>query len=142
MSCYSLQQMLQQSSASPSPKQLAAGSYLCAFPDGEFLTLGLLECIDRSPEHSHTHRWALVKFLWGAGCHGQLCSTFCHTRLSVLSVCLPFSFLFLSAFARGTSLLPLQHSPDACLLPLRGSLASPGPRCVRPPPHRKKTEDR
>lgn len=50
----------------------AAGSfpYLCVLPDGEFLTLGLLECIDRNPELtvSHAGRWALVKFLWGL-CH-------------------------------------------------------------------------
>lgn len=30
-------------------------SYLWAFPDGEFLTLGLLECIDRNPKHTATH---------------------------------------------------------------------------------------
>lgn len=52
------------------PEQLTADSspYLCVLPDGEFLTLGLLECIDRNPELtvSHTRRWALVKFLWGA----------------------------------------------------------------------------
>lgn len=112
------------------PQQLTAGSspYLCVLPDGEFLTLGLLECIDRNPELtvSHTRRWALVKFLWGACCQRQRRSTFCHPLLSVLAACLPFFSLLLAAFALGTSLLQLQHSLDACLLLPRGSLASPG----------------
>lgn len=75
---------------------------------------------------SHARRWALVKFLWGLCRQRQLCSTFCHPLLSVLSVCLPFFSLLLSGFARGASLLQLQHSLDACLLLPRGSLASPG----------------
>lgn len=75
---------------------------------------------------SHTRRWALVKFLWGLCHQRQLRSTFCHPLLSALSVCLPFFSLLLSGFARGASLLQLQHSLDAYLLLPRGSLASPG----------------
>lgn len=109
---------------------MSAGSfpYLCVLPDGEFLTLGLLECIDRNPELtvSHAHRWALVKFLWGVRCQRQRRSTFCHPLLSMLAVCLPFFSWLLSGFALGAPLLQLQHSLDACLLLPRGSLASPG----------------
>lgn len=101
---------------------------LCVLPDGEFLTLGLLECIDRNPELtvSHARRWTLVKFLWGVCRQRQRQSTFCHLLLSMLAVCLPFFSLLLSGFALGASLLQLQHSLDVCLLLPRGSLASPG----------------
>lgn len=35
-------------------------TYFWAFPDGEFLTFGLLECIDRNPKHTATHtNWLL-----------------------------------------------------------------------------------
>lgn len=127
------------------PEQLTAGSspYLCVLPDGEFLTLGLLECIDRNPELtvSHTRRWALVKFLWGACRQRQRRSTFCHPLLSVLAACLPFFSLLLAAFALGTSLLQLQHSLDACLLLPRGSLASPGHTANHPTRREQKTSE-
>lgn len=127
------------------PQQLTAGSspYLCVLPDGEFLTLGLLECIDRNPELtvSHRRRWALVKFLWGTCRQRQRRSAFCHPLLSVLAACLPFFSLLLAAFALGTSLLQLQHSLDACLLLPRGSLASPGHTANHPTRREQKTNE-
>lgn len=127
------------------PQQLPAGSspYLCVLPDGEFLTLGLLECIDRNPELtvSHTRRWALVKFLWGARRQRQRRSAFCRPLLSVPAACLPFFSLLLAAFALGTSLLQLQHSLDACLLLPRGSLASPGHTANHPTRREQKTNE-
>lgn len=66
------------------------------FPDGEFRTLGLLECIDRDPEFTVTEAVGLARFLGGLGVFRWLCRFFCEVLLSVLSFCSSFSFLFLS----------------------------------------------
>lgn len=100
------------------------------FPDGEFLTLGLLECIDRNPELAVTDRDGLPEFL--SGCSTNSCSgqrqrpTARGVRPLALATYVPFSSLFSSAVEVGPCPLQLRHSLGGCLLPPKENLASPG----------------
>ena len=86
-----------QGAAGPGPRP-----HLCVFPDGEFLTLGLLECIDWNPELAATNRDGLTEFLSGCsrnGCWGQWQGpTACWLRPLALTACTPFSSLFFSCY--------------------------------------------
>lgn len=104
--------------------------HLCVFPDGEFLTLGLLECIDWNPELAATNRDGLTEFLSGCSrnsCWGQRqWPTACRVSPLALATCTPFSSLFFSAVEVGPVPLRLQHSLGVCLLLPKENLASPG----------------
>lgn len=114
-----------QGAAGPGPRP-----HLCVFPDGEFLTLGLLECIDWNPELAATNRDGLTEFLSGCsrnGCWGQWQGpTACWLRPLALTACTPFSSLFFSAVEVGPVPLRLQHSLGVCLRLPKENLASPG----------------
>lgn len=103
---------------------------LCVFPDGELLTLGLLECIDWNPELSVTNWDGLTEFL--SGCSRSSCweqrklPAACLVRPLMLAAGSPFSSSFFSAVEVGPSPLTFQHSPSVCLLLPKENLASPG----------------
>lgn len=105
-------------------------SYLWAFPDGEFLTLGLLECIDRNPKHTITHTDRLLSSpSVASGCCETLSAT-CFLQCHHWPTCLSppcFSFLLHWSFSSCKSSI-LQMS-DSCFCKevshLQGKLRKP-----------------
>lgn len=114
----------------PSGHKCSPCPYLCVFPDGEFLTFGLLECIDWNPEPAVTNRDGLPEFVSGYSRNGYWGQwqqpTACWVRPLALATCMPFSSLFSSAVEMGPFPLQLQHSLGVCLLLPKENLASPG----------------